>query len=122
MEVSEDLLKKILNKEVSIWDKNEIKDNILEIGIHLPSGGRLYKELNVYELAYKCKEWAKEIGYTIISGYDNDYMGEKYNKRVFGYCCQIQDKEFNIKDFYEEDELNAIIKACQYILDKNIKG
>ena len=122
MKISKELLSKALDKEVSMWDKDEIKDNVLEIGIHLPSGGRLYKELNIYEFGFKLKEWAKNEGYTIISGYDNDYMGEKYNKRVFGYCCQIQDKEFNIKDFYEDNEINTIIKACQYILDKKIKG
>lgn len=77
--------------------------------------------INIYELGFKLKEWAKNNSYTIISGYDNDYMGEKYNKRVFGYCCQIQDKEFNIKDFYAEDELNAIIEACEWVRKELLK-
>ena len=123
MQISKELISEsvpfenLINRE---WNY-KIIDNILIITYNINKyfDGNT-KQINIYEFVFKLKEWAINEGYTIISGYDNDCMGEKYNKGVFGYCCQIQDKEFNIKDFYEDNEINAIIKACQYILDKRL--
>ena len=61
--------------------------------------------INKYEFAFKCKEWAFNKGYHLISCKDNCY------------CCKVGEKDvFNI---YEDGELGSeieyIFKVCRYI-------
>ena len=77
------------------------------------------KEHNVYELAYKCKQWAYSVGYDLVcTNTSNDS----------NYCvyCYILDKDwrFGVDDFNDRiayksglTEVEAIFKACQWILD-----
>lgn len=108
--ISKELLGEVLNKEVSIWDKYEIKGNVLEIGIHLPSGGRFYKEVNIYELAHKCKEWAYENNYYIYSIFT--FAGEGS-----AYITKDENISKHLSSFSGDYEPEAIFKACQWILD-----
>ena len=116
LKISDELISEILGKKVSMWGCDSIGGSVIEIGIHLPSGGRLYKQLNIYELAYKCKEWALSKGYIINSGVttSNDW------------CCTIYKiikENPYIKELshtWEQSEPEAIFLACEYILN-NIK-
>lgn len=75
--------------------------------------------INIHELAYKCKEWALNKGYRLLSGFDEK---EYENSPDIEYSCIVNhiyceggcrsDNNFNS---YSEPE--AIFKACQWILD-----
>jgi len=74
-------------------------------GIHCPVN------INIYELAHKCKEWAFNEGYSIlidILGIDNYQISME----------QLKDgKPAYVKDLYNTTEPKAIFLACQWILD-----
>ncbi len=38
---------------------------------------------NIYELAHKCKEWAKSKGFFILSGYDNTETPEAIINHIY---------------------------------------
>ena len=57
--------------------------------------------INIYELAHKCKEWALQYDYTILSSK--------------GYAT------ISGKVFYDKTEPEAIFKACQWILENKDK-
>ena len=73
--------------------------------------------INIHELAYKCKEWARLKELTLFSGAiensDNEFDLE------WSYDCQIFSHKDGIELFYIkcESEPEAIFKACQCILD-----
>ena len=72
---------------------------------------------NTYELQYLFKEWLKDNNYTVLSGYSFNFILRKYDTDgVLGYCCQIQNSNFKINDFYENSEFEAILKACKFVL------
>ena len=68
-----------------------------------------YDEINIYELAHKCKEWAKKKEYWAISGYDE------------GYFCMLHDMPDN-RFFNASTEIEAIFKACEYIMEQTKCG
>ena len=68
-------------------------------------------EVNIYELAHKCKAWALNLGYILYSA-------------VHGYECYIDSRNFIDNTpvrFLSESEPEAIFKACQWILTKDSK-
>ena len=76
------------------------------------------EEVNIYELAYKCKEWALENGYVINSGAttSNDWCSTIY--KVIKENPYIKE----LSHTWEQTEVESIFKACQWILDnKGIK-
>lgn len=65
--------------------------------------------INIYEFAFKCKEWAYEKNYELRSWK--------------GYCACVYLLDgygFNQKDYTANTEIEAIIKACEWIL-KEVK-
>ena len=70
------------------------------------------KYVNIGDFYFKCKEWAfknnREL-YSISSGH-----------------CYIsnlnRNNASNTTDHYAETEIEAVIKACEYILQQNKKG
>ena len=69
------------------------------------------REWNIYEFAFKCKEWAENKGYIIFSK----------NKECLIYSI---DEVYDVieclnqyEDYFEADtECEAIFKACEWIL------
>ncbi len=64
------------------------------------------KHINTYELAHKCKEWAWQNGHIITSFPTKAYW------RVIADSTEM---------FIMESELEAVFKACQWILDNKDK-
>ena len=65
-------------------------------------------EINIYELAHKCKEWAFKDEYSCMS-----------RPRLFGgWICELM-SDYGVEDtqFDAGTEPEAVIKACQWILD-----
>lgn len=73
--------------------------------------------INIYELAHKCKEWALNQGYILESLINRScVMGSNYE-----YFASVKiHKETNsmvVHNIHENTEIEAVIKACQWILD-----
>ena len=74
----------------------------------------LYKEagenittINIYELAYKCKEWALSEGH-ILKHWTTKPMG--------GTECYCESNNIDKYPFEAETEQESIFKACEWIL------
>lgn len=66
------------------------------------------REINIYELAHKCKEWANVTkGVYLSSGYDE--MDKKWEAMMMKFT------------FVADTEPEAIFKACEYILKNKDK-
>lgn len=72
-----------------------------------------HKQINIYELAHKCKEWAKSKEFIIHSS----------PTQKIEYTAIVQSFDFNKfyygqNQFYALSEYEAIFEACQWILDQ----
>ena len=108
--ISKELLSEVLQKEVERGNKSILGESYLEYKIVLPSGGKLIRDISIYEMAYKCKEWA----------YENDYY--VYSIITFaaeGSCYLTHENNISkrLKTFDARNEPEAIFKACQWILE-----
>lgn len=111
--ISKELLSTILNERVrdiyKIGSNPNCGLNVLPYSLH---GNGDLQEINIYELSFKCIEWLIDItdnSVEIITNKDDTYV------RIY-----IP----NEADFYTEyatDKIEAIIKACEWIL-KNEKN
>lgn len=100
----------------------ELENNTLKVCIFSESnninckGTGLYTpyNINIYQLAHKCKEWALSKGYILMSS--------PRTSSSFATCefckngkCDYEDDLWN--DFRADTEPEAIFKACQWILN-----
>ena len=104
--ISTELLSEVLNENInSCWVRPngiDLQYSLIEIIPHEP-----LSYINIYELAHKCKQWAKNHGYLLYSVPD---------------LCIV--KTFNLEhcvDFGLDTEIESIFRACQWILDKDSK-
>ena len=65
-------------------------------------------EINIYEFAFKCKEWAFKNKYKIQSQINESNKGHSHITKKNDDCWA--------KGFFENTEIEAIIKASEYIL------
>lgn len=105
---SKELLSEVLQKEYSdrLVERIEINDNLLQIFYTCSSKGIatcLGIEINIYELAHKCKEWALCRNKCLSS--------TPYCKGL--YVCTILGDDM----FEAETEPEAIFKACEWLLE-----
>ena len=131
MSVSVELLSEVLGKEVCWTEVLKIRPDHLRI--HYDTERYLSKceDINIYELANKCKKWARNKGYKIMSGeFDKgykiilgDFDNEKYNfVAMMNVYISIDATDYE-KIFQAETEPEAIFKATSYILELlNQKG
>ena len=71
--------------------------------------------INIYELAYLCKEWASKHHYSVMSGWEMTHWGGAYRVAVFRNSDNIL---FSMSTVKTEPE--AIFKASEWIL-KQVK-
>ena len=113
LEISKELLIEVLGSEYKqrLVDWFQIEDdNFLrtyyDCGSYddkgRPTG--LGLEINIYEFAFMCKEWVNKQEYWANSGYDNKYY------------CMLRDMPDN-QWFYADTEVEAIFKACEWLLE-----
>ena len=123
LKISKELLQ-CLNKHLTIDevisnDKNRIDNNIYwsvkEIDI--------LQSKNIYELAYKCKEW-------ILNQKNKDcfYIADQFSLNIesqmgvikYFWCVLLKNNSRVQPEFKADSEIEAILKACQWVLE-NIK-
>jgi len=100
--ISKELLSEVTDDNVIRIDDfpNEYTNDLLYTQTN---ESRPYTEsINIYELAYKCKEWAFEQGYTIKSYKSNeDWWASSFNH----YTNAVAEPE-------------AVIEHCEWILEQ----
>ena len=69
--------------------------------------------INIYELAYLCKEWASKHHYSVMSGWEMTHWGGAYRVAVFRNSDNIL---FSMSTVKTEPE--AIFRACEWILEQ----
>lgn len=71
-------------------------------------------KINIFELANYCREWAIKQGYFIFSGSDPFFTT---GKCTFHYLDNYGNNAVT-QTFTSDCELNAIFKACDWLLEK----
>lgn len=114
LEISKELLSEVLGDEYNdrLVDWFQIEDNYLRT--YYDCGRYDYKgrptglgiEINIYEFAFKCKEWAYSTYGIMIQSYP--YCGKSRADALKG--LEVDEV------FKENTEVEAIIKACEWIL------
>ena len=107
--ISKELMSEVLNLNITYIERcnNSI---VYKISVYDRE-----EEVNIYELAHKCKEWAFIRGYKIESKINEDSCQSHTIKR--SYLC---DEDWAIC-FCCETEPEAIFKACQWVLNNKDK-
>ena len=111
MEISKELASSVLGINVAYTEICEHRDNI--IGIWADMNTNPIKEINLYEFAYKCKVWV----FNKYKIYLSSELGEDSEVSLF-WTANFKIKKEN-KSFYGDTEFEAIIKACNWILEEN---
>ena len=102
MKISKELVSEVFKLNIC---EAYIENNNLFFDMGLP----LIQSINLYEFAFKCKEWANIQDCWTQSGYEINHLGN--------YFCMIKDMPDN-QFFYADTEFEAIIKACNWILEQ----
>ena len=106
LNISKELLSEVLNYEVDAFlgiNKNEIDYTCCRD----ENEGYIDISINLYEFAFKCKEWARD----------------KYDITISSALYKNYAKSWNIdkdKSYTAETEVEVVIKACNWVLE-NIK-
>lgn len=79
------------------------------------------ERINIYELAFKCKDWALEQGYDVCEKEIDGKFGLLTEEYIYPRR-PILDRWIKSDDFpLFNTRLEAIFKACQWILDSQEK-
>ena len=113
--ISKELLTVIRKDEHKVLntDFNYIEEDN-KIGYFLDN--RHWYFINIYELAYLCKEWASKHHYSVMSGREMTHWGGAYRVAVFRNSDNIL---FSMSTVKTEPE--AIFRACEWILEQVTK-
>ena len=113
--------KELLGEVINSYDL--IAVNTLNQVIYVDDNGS-YQNINIHELANKCKKWAIVKGYQVSSS--KPIVADDEGKQVFNYWWSAYLFKFDggyespllvTKSFNAETEPEAIFKACQWILE-----
>lgn len=106
---SKELISEVLSKEVE--EERFIDSNSLT---YVNSG--IYEDINIYEFAFKCKEWALRKGFEVRS---SSMLNSDEGMR---YWTQLRDVHGNdslrICTVYADTEPEAVFKATSYIMEQ----
>ena len=109
LKISKELIKAVLQKETETLSKdfNFITN---EDYIEFSDDGEMQFEYCIYKFAFKCKEWARDK-------YDITVSSSIYKKYAKAWDIP------NDKSYIADTEVEAIIKACEWVLKEiNEKG
>lgn len=107
--ISKELLSEVLELTSGNVFIKEIETRNNDIEYLCNVGG--WNLLNIYELAFKCKEWAFKNHKIII----NSRITSK-TELINGYAEIIKNCDYLYGD-YADTEVEAILKACEWIME-----
>lgn len=123
LKISKELLSEVLKLEVvkhSLYNEFHKSFNITYMQSEDSLKSR-WMPINIYEFAFKCKEWAMNKGYQIISGLSDEpahrKQDEKAYAKVLWYEGDDVHREYKDMYFMANTEIEAVIKASEYILN-----
>lgn len=128
LKISKELLSEVLNYEVDAFlgiNKNEIDYTCCRD----ENEGYIDISINLYEFAFKCKEWAYKNEYLVMSGNcetfkeTNKYYDSHDNTSILYTFASVR-KTGTLRNEAElrgNSEAELIIKACEWILGKEIQ-
>ena len=117
LKISKELLSEVLKLEVvkhSLYNELHKSFNIT----YMQSEDSLkssWMPINVYEFTFKCKEWAFSKGYIVSSGL-TPVLGVNKDgwAEVFNSSTPLDGK---LHTFKQLSEIEAVFKACEWILE-----
>ena len=109
---SKELLSEVFGREVSEI-KNTCTDKEIVIIAYF-DGFRQAFTMNIYELAFKCKEWAFDKGFVLKS-----YKKQGALSGTYHYAIDINE---NVAEWLSNTEQEAIFKACEWIMEQTKCG
>ena len=109
LKISKELIRAVLQKETETLSK-DFNFTIDEDYIEFSDDGEIQFEYCIYKFTFKCKEWLLIKGYSQLSGRDDIY------EKGIGFVCSIGSTISLVENFYANTEIEAIIKASEYIL------
>lgn len=117
--ISKELLSEILGYGVTTVriTSGEI---IVYDGTILCDGQEWNEVLNIYELVQKCKLWIIQNGYGLSVNYVIDILTKEFTH----FECLLYRSNVYTTDYFDmdsEDEIQAILKACEWVLNKGKK-
>ena len=118
LKISRELLSEVLKLEVvkhSLYNKRNNTFNIT----YMQSDDSLkanWMPVNVYEFAFKCKEWAMNKEYIIHSS-----PTQKIEHTAIVQSFDISKFYYGTNQFYALTEAEAIIKACEWLLSEILR-
>ena len=110
LKISKELIRNVLEKETENLP-DDFTFDIIDNYIIFSDDGECMFEVNIYEFAFKCKEWAFKNKYKIQSQINESNKGHSHITKKNDDCWA--------KGFFEDTEIEAIIKACEWILEQN---
>ena len=100
--ISKELVSEVLRIKAVYIEGCDHRDDIIVIWTDLHS--KPLMEINIYEFAFKCKEWAfKNSKYGICSN------------PIEAWTWNVE-QDLLIEEFKADTEIEAIIKACEWVL------
>lgn len=114
MEISKELLGGVLpfkNLDGRTWQHSLIGNNInITYNINKWFGGFTY-QINIYELTFKLKMWAEEV-------FPEIYIATCIAENGEEWVAWSNNTQYIECYFYADTELEATIKACEWVLEK----
>lgn len=105
--ISKELVSEVLGFKVEYVEECEHRDNI--IGVWSDINSIPIVEINIHELAHKCKEWSSRQK-------EKDYLLKSYFNGIKWVASSMN--IYLSQPYFESDsEPEAIFKACEWILD-----
>ena len=124
LKISKELIKNVFNYDI---DSFQIVGTDKSTQLRVWKKGcefHLYDSWDIHHFAFKCKEWAMNKSYQIISGLSDEpahrKQDEKAYAKVLWYEGDDVHREYKDMYFMANTEIEAVIKASEYIL-KSIK-
>ena len=122
--ISKELLSEVLEKKAISKIEYDKLRNIVEY----QQLERYWEGINIYELAYKCKEWAEYNGWFLYPCRNFESTYKKFGCSIMkprysaGQFSRLLSRDgYDERDYLADTEIEAVFKACQWILD-NGKG
>ncbi len=114
LEISKELLSEVFKLNIC---EAYIENNNLYFDMGFP----LIQSINIYQFAFKCKEW-------ILNQKNKDcfYIADQFSLNIesqmgvikYFWCVLLKNNSRVSPEFKADSELEAIIKACEFILIK----
>ena len=120
LKISKELIRNVLEKETENLP-DDFTFDIIDNYIIFADDGECMFEVNIYEFAYKCKEW-------ILSQKNKDcfYIADQFSLNIesqmgtikYFWCVLLKNNSRVSPEFKANSEIEAIIKACNWILEE----